>query len=91
MHETSPVSQFLNRLLFDPIARAMGIHLAPDHHAVPDHIVMILIIALGLISFSLWLRGKLRVDNPGRKVRHQGVTPAKPVPASVATRGRKGC
>ncbi len=65
MHETSPVAQFLNRLLFDPIARALGIHLAPDHHAVPDHIVLIMLIALGLILFSLWLRGRLSVDNPG--------------------------
>jgi F-type H+-transporting ATPase subunit a len=64
MHETSPVGQFLNRLLFDPIARALGIHLAPGHHAVPDHIVMILLIALGLITFSLWLRRRLSIENP---------------------------
>jgi F-type H+-transporting ATPase subunit a len=69
MHETSPVGQFLNRLLFDPIARVMGIHLAHDHHAVPDHIVMIMLIALVLILFSLRLRSKLSVDNPG-KIQH---------------------
>jgi len=65
MHETSPVAQFLNRLLFDPIASALGFHLGPGHHAVPDHIVMILLIALGLIAFSWWLRGRLSVENPG--------------------------
>jgi F-type H+-transporting ATPase subunit a len=64
MHETSPVAQFLNRLLFDPIASALGYHIGPGHHAVPDHIVMILLIALGLIAFSLWLRGRLSVENP---------------------------
>jgi F-type H+-transporting ATPase subunit a len=64
MHESSPVAEFLNKLLFDPIARAMGIHLGSEHHAVPDHIVMILLIALGLIAFSWWLRGRLSVENP---------------------------
>jgi hypothetical protein len=65
MHETSYVGQFLNRVLFDPIARVMGIHLAQDHQAVPDHIVMIMLIALALILFSLRLRSKLSVDIPG--------------------------
>jgi len=64
MHESSPVADFLNALLFDPIARALGIHLSPGHHAVPDHIVMILLIALGLTIFSWWLRGRLSVENP---------------------------
>ena len=65
MHESSPVAAFINQLLFDPIARALGLHPAPGQHAVPDHIVMILLIALALIIFSWWLRGKLSVDNPG--------------------------
>jgi F-type H+-transporting ATPase subunit a len=64
MHETSPVAQFLNRLLFDRIASALGYHIGPGHHAIPDHIVMILLIALGLIAFSWWLRGRLSVENP---------------------------
>ena len=66
MHEQSAVGSFLNRVLFDPLARAAGFHVAEGHHAVPDHIVMILLIALGLIGFSLWLRGRLSVENPGR-------------------------
>ena len=64
MHESSPVAGFINQFVFDPIARALGIHLVPGHHAVPDHIVMILIIALALIIFSWWLRGRLSVENP---------------------------
>lgn len=40
--------------------------LAHGEHAVPDHIVMILFIALGLIGFALWVRRKLSVDNPTR-------------------------
>jgi F-type H+-transporting ATPase subunit a len=66
MHETSAVGNLLNQYLFDPIARAMGLHPEHGHHAVPDHIVLILLIALILISFALWMRGKLSVDNPGK-------------------------
>ncbi len=66
MHEQSPVAVFLNRFIFDPIARALGANLPPGEHAVPDHIVMILLVALGLIAFSLWLRGRLSVENPSR-------------------------
>jgi len=66
MHETSSVADFLNGLLFDPIARAMGIHLSSGHHAVPDPIVMILLVALSLIIFAVWLRGRLSVEHPTR-------------------------
>jgi F-type H+-transporting ATPase subunit a len=66
MHETSPVGNFINEYLFDPIARALGFHLSPGHHAVPDHVVLALLIALALILFSWWMRGRLSVDNPGR-------------------------
>jgi len=64
MHESSAVSDFLNQHIFDPIARAMGLNLGAGHHAVPEHIVMILLIALGLIAFAAWVRGRLSVENP---------------------------
>ncbi len=66
MHETSAVGNFLNAYLFNPIARALGIPLHPGHHAVPDHIVLILLISLVLILFAWWMRGRLSVENPGR-------------------------
>lgn len=66
MHETSPVADFLNAKLFDPIARTLGVHLSSGHHAVPDHIVMILLIALALIVGALWLRRQLSVETPTR-------------------------
>ncbi len=66
MHESSEVGDFLNHHLFNPIAKALGFHLAPGHNAVPDHIVMILIIVLALILFSFWLRRQLSVENPTR-------------------------
>jgi F-type H+-transporting ATPase subunit a len=66
MHETSAVGNFLNGYVFDPIAHAMGFRLGHGHHAVPDHIVLALLIALALILFAGWMRGRLSVDNPGR-------------------------
>jgi F-type H+-transporting ATPase subunit a len=66
MHEQSPIAIFLNEHLFDPVARALGIQLAAGHHAVPDHIVMILLISICLLIFSLWLRGRLSVENPSK-------------------------
>ena len=65
MHETSAVGNFLNTHIFDPIARAAGLNLH-GHHAVPDHIVLILLIAIVLILFSWRLRSKLSVENPSR-------------------------
>jgi len=64
MHETSPVSNFLNTYIFDPIGRALGFHPGAGHHAVPDHIVMILLVAIVLVLFAAWLRRRLSVDNP---------------------------
>jgi F-type H+-transporting ATPase subunit a len=64
MHEISPVASFLNEHVFNLIARLLGIQVAAGHQAVPDQIVMILIVALGLTFFAWWLRGKLSVDNP---------------------------
>ncbi len=64
MHEQSEIGVFLNRILFDPLANALGYHVGGDHHAVPDQIVMALIVALGLLAFALIVRRKLSVDNP---------------------------
>ncbi|MGA2262067.1 MAG: F0F1 ATP synthase subunit A [Acidobacteriota bacterium] len=66
MHEQSPVADFLNQCLFDPLARVLGVRLAAGQHALPDHIVMILLVSWLLITFSLWLRGRLSVENPSR-------------------------
>jgi len=66
MHEHSEVALFLNKYLFDSIARALGMHIAEGHHAVPDHIVMILLISLGLVLFSLWARRQFSVEHPTR-------------------------
>jgi F-type H+-transporting ATPase subunit a len=66
MHEQSPVAVFINQNILDPLARALGFRLGAGQHAVPDHIVMILLISLGLIAFALWFRSQLSVDNPSR-------------------------
>jgi len=69
MSEESGVASFLNEHLFDPIARALGMSLNPGHHALPDHIVMILLVALGLVVFAAWVRRSLNLENP-TKIQH---------------------
>lgn len=64
MNELSEIGSFLNRVLFDPIGRALGFHVGGEHHAVPDHIVMALIVALGLVTLAIFVRRGLSVDNP---------------------------
>jgi F-type H+-transporting ATPase subunit a len=66
MHEQSELGLLLNERIFDPLARALGLHIAEGHHAVPDQIVMALLVALGIIGFAVWLRGRLSVEQPGR-------------------------
>lgn len=66
VHEQSEVAIFLNSYLFDPVARLLGLRLVEGHQAVPDHIVLALLVALGLIAFSSWLRATLSVESPGR-------------------------
>ena len=66
MHETSAVGNLLNTYLFDPVARALGFHLEHGNHAVPDHVVLVLLIAIVLILFAWWMRGRLSVENPGK-------------------------
>jgi F-type H+-transporting ATPase subunit a len=66
MHESSGIAEFLNEHIFDPMARVMGKNPSSGHHAVPDHIVMILLIAIGLIAFAVWVRSRLSVENPTR-------------------------
>lgn len=66
MQELSEIGTFLNRILFDPIARAFGFQAGGEHHAVPDHIVMALIVALGLVVLAVLVRRRLSVDNPTR-------------------------
>ena len=58
------ISSVLNRYLFNPAARALGIHYSGPE-AVPAHICMLAVISLLLISFAVLLRRRLSVENPG--------------------------
>jgi len=64
MQELSEIGSFLNRIIFDPVARALGFQVGGEHHALPDHIVMALIVALGLVLLALVVRRRLSVDDP---------------------------
>ncbi len=64
MHEQSELGTLLNRFLFNPLARAMGFHVADGHNSVPDQIVMALVVAFLLLGFALWIRRRLSVEDP---------------------------
>jgi len=64
MEEHSEVALFLNEHLFDPLARFLGFRVVEGHHALPDHIVMILLVALLLILFSRWASRSFSVEKP---------------------------
>ena len=48
-----------------PVLEAMGFH-AEAGHAIPNYIVMILLITLGLTALCLFVRSRLSVENPGK-------------------------
>jgi F-type H+-transporting ATPase subunit a len=56
-------STIFNRYLVNPIAELFGYH--PHHDLLPPHLVMIILISFGLMGFTLWVRRRLSVDNPG--------------------------
>ena len=64
MHEQSEIGTFLNEHLFNPIARALGFPFEHGHGAVPDHLVMALIVATLLVTFALLIRRRLSVEDP---------------------------
>jgi F-type H+-transporting ATPase subunit a len=47
-----------------PVLAAMGFHAEPGH-AIPNYIVMILLITLALTALCLFVRSRLSVENPG--------------------------
>ena len=64
MHHEFFVSTVFNRYIANPIAAHLG-YPSHDHDVLPAHVVMILLICIGLVFFSMWLRRRLSVDNPG--------------------------
>lgn len=61
-HHEPFIAAVINRYIVGPIAGLFGIH--SEHSLVPAHIVMVVLVAIGLIVFSLWLRRRLSVDEP---------------------------
>jgi F-type H+-transporting ATPase subunit a len=51
--------------LVAPVLEAMGFHADPKH-AIPNYLVMILIIVSGLTALCLFVRSRLSVENPGK-------------------------
>jgi len=68
MHHEFWIVTTFNRLFGGAVASALaplGYRLDPAH-AVPDYLVMCLIIFIGLTALSLLVRSQLSVENPGR-------------------------
>ena len=65
MHEEEFfISAVLNQYLFNPVARALGIHYS-GNEAVPAHIAMLFVVSFLLIADALYLRSRLSVESPG--------------------------
>ncbi|HSL24214.1 MAG TPA: F0F1 ATP synthase subunit A [Vicinamibacterales bacterium] len=68
LHHELWIVGLINRL-FGPLVAAMlepvGFHVDPAH-AIPDYLVMAILIILGVTVLSLVVRARLSVDNPGK-------------------------
>ena len=64
MHHEFFISTIFNRYIANPIAVYLGYD-PHGHDVLPPHVVMILLVCIGLVLFSIWLRLRLSVDNPG--------------------------
>ena len=74
MHEEFFVSTLFNDYIANPIAERMissfpqlgeWVDYHPGHDVLPSHLVMIILVSLGLTVFSVWMRRRLSVDDPG--------------------------
>ncbi len=68
MHHEFWIVTAFNRIFGSAVAAALaplGFHLDPAH-AVPDYLVMCLLILIGLTALSLIVRSQLSVENPGK-------------------------
>ena len=62
------IVDFVNAILGPPvrsIGEAMGHHFT-GHQVIPNYLVMVLLIVLGLTVLSLIVRSRLSVENPGK-------------------------
>jgi F-type H+-transporting ATPase subunit a len=69
MHEQPLwIVEIVNALL-GPLVKAVlepvGFHFDPAHPVIPNYLVMVILIVLGLTILSLFVRSRLSVENPG--------------------------
>lgn len=70
MHEQPLwIVEIVNALL-GPLVKAVlepvGVHFDPAHPVIPNYLVMVILIVLGLTTLSLFVRSRLSVENPGK-------------------------
>ena len=60
------IVQAVNALLGPFVASLLGVEAQPGHDVIPNYIVMCGLIVIGMTMFSLVLRSRLSVENPGK-------------------------
>jgi len=70
MHEEPTlIAQIVNAVL-GPVVKAvfgpLGVHFDPNHPVIPEHLVMVLIVVLGLTALCFAVRSRLSVETPGK-------------------------
>ena len=66
------IVDLFNAILGPPvraIGEALGYHFT-GHHVIPNYVVMVLLIVLGLTVLCLVVRSRLSVENPGKLPLH---------------------
>ena len=68
-HHQSFLAHWANAFFSGPVAallRTLGLQPDPAHPVIPDHVVLAVFVALLLIGGALFLRPRIRVEEPGR-------------------------
>jgi F-type H+-transporting ATPase subunit a len=64
-HESIVVT-WVNELLGGPVASLLNLHVAPNEHVIPAHVVMETIVLLFCFAFFGFLRTRFSVEAPGK-------------------------
>ena len=66
LHHSLWIVEFVNALLGPVIAPLLGRMYEPGMTVIPDYLVMCALIVLVVTAFSLFIRSRLSVENPGK-------------------------
>ena len=66
LHHSLWIVEFVNALLGPLVAPLLGLAYEPGMTVIPDYLVMCMLIVLVVTVFSLFIRSRLSVENPGK-------------------------